>query len=306
VIDQHYPELNSPELNSPEFSNQHNKYSEFFQRTLQKTAKLIAHWQSIGFNHGVMNTDNMSIIGDTFDFGPFAFLDDYNPDFICNHSDHEGRYAFNQQPNIANWNLAVLAQALLPLVNKDSLMEHLDSFPNLFSHYYLEIMRNKLGLSQPVEQAGNRNESVINISLHKDIIDQTLKMMAKCRLDFTYFFRSLSQISDQVTHKNIRDMALDIESFDQWFINYQAALKSDSQNINCLTRTKKMNQFNPKYILRNYLAQEAIEATQSGDYSILKTLHKVLENPFDEQPEFDYLASLPPDWGKKLQISCSS
>jgi uncharacterized protein YdiU (UPF0061 family) len=306
VIDQHYPELNSPELNSPEFSNQHNKYSEFFQRTLQKTAKLIAHWQSIGFNHGVMNTDNMSIIGDTFDFGPFAFLDDYNPDFICNHSDHEGRYAFNQQPNIANWNLAVLAQALLPLVNKDSLMEHLDSFPNFFSHYYLEIMRNKLGLSQPVEQAGNRNESVINISLHKDIIDQTLKMMAKCRLDFTYFFRSLSQISDQVTHKNIRDMALDIESFDQWFINYQAALKSDSQNINCLTRTKKMNQFNPKYILRNYLAQEAIEATQSGDYSILKTLHKVLENPFDEQPEFDYLASLPPDWGKKLQISCSS
>lgn len=294
VIEQHYPELLSSDDDQ---ANPNNRYAQFYNITLNKTAKMIAHWQSIGFCHGVMNTDNMSIIGDTFDFGPFAFLDDYDPNFICNHSDHQGRYAFNQQPNIANWNLAVLAQALLPLVNKESLVEKLDGFSDTFSFYYLELMRNKLGLSQPEKQ-----EDVT----HKDIIDQTLSMLAKCRLDYTVFFRMLSQINQEGTHKALRDMALDITAFDQWHKNYQHALASDQALLNDVQRSEKMNQCNPKFILRNYLAQNAIEAAQQGDYSLVNELHEVLQNPFDEQPQFNHLADLPPDWGKKLEISCSS
>jgi len=310
VIAQHYPHLT--DKNTSDQNSTEGKYAEFYRYTLQKTAKLMAQWQSIGFNHGVMNTDNMSIIGDTFDFGPFAFLDDYDPGFTCNHSDNQGRYAFNQQPNVANWNLAILAQALLPLVNKDLLTERLDSYSDLFSHYFLEIMREKLGLSpsestlQNNAQKDSRIRPDVNTLLHKDIVDETLAMMAQCRLDFTFFFRQLSQIGKPEIKKTIRDMALNVSIFDDWFENYYAVLLADKQDIHSSKRSTKMNRVNPKYILRNYLAQNAIEAAQSGDYSIVENLHEVLKKPFDEQPDFDYLSALPPDWGKILEISCSS
>jgi uncharacterized protein YdiU (UPF0061 family) len=313
VIKQHYPDLSdkySAKDKDKDFDE--NKYVEFYRYTLQKTAKLMAQWQSVGFNHGVMNTDNMSIIGDTFDFGPFAFLDDYDPDFICNHSDNQGRYAFNQQPNIANWNLAILAQALLPLASKTLLVPQLNSYPEIFSHYFLEIMRNKLGLSASQNTIQNNTNDhchkppTIDTLLHKDIIDQTLNMLAKCRLDFTFFFRQLSQIKNTNILKKLRDMALDINVFDQWYENYLNALTADKQDINSPERSKKMNRVNPKYILRNYLAQNAITDAQAGNYSTIESLHQALKNPFEEQPEFDHLAALPPDWGKKLEISCSS
>ena len=294
VIAQHYPDLIEDE----------NKYSKFYEETVNKTAKLIAHWQSIGFCHGVMNTDNMSIIGDTFDFGPFAFLDDYDPRFICNHSDHQGRYAFNQQPNVANWNLAVLAQALLPISDKDTLVTHLDSFSSRFANYYYEMMSNKLGLSADHQKKEDSNPS--DDSDHKSIIDQTLSMLAKCRLDFTYFFRNLSNIGNSEVHNNLRNMALDISGFDQWFTDYTNYLQSHDLDIQSYSRIEKMNRVNPKYILRNYLAQNAISAAQNGDYSVTQALHEALKKPFDEQPEFEHLADLPPDWGKKLEISCSS
>jgi uncharacterized protein YdiU (UPF0061 family) len=315
VIKQHYPDISdkySAKIQSEDKDFDENKYAEFYRYTLQKTAKLMAQWQSVGFNHGVMNTDNMSIIGDTFDFGPFAFLDDYDPAFICNHSDNQGRYAFNQQPNIANWNLAVLAQALLPLVSKTLLVPQLNSYPEIFSHYFLEIMRSKLGLSASQNTIQNNTDShwrkppIIDTLLHKDIIDQTLKMMAECRLDFTLFFRQLSQIRNPSIFKKIRDMALDINVFDDWYENYLSALNTDKQDIYCPERSKKMDQVNPKYILRNYLAQNAIADAQSGNYRTIENLHQTLKNPFEEQPEFDYLAAPPPDWGKKLEISCSS
>lgn len=286
VIGQHYPHL----LEQPD----DNRYLNFYDITLDKTAKLMAHWQSIGFNHGVMNTDNMSIIADTFDFGPFAFLDDYDPNFICNHSDHQGRYAFKQQPNIANWNLAVLAQAMLPLTNKDALVTALDSFPARFSHFFFKLMGEKLGLSDSEN------------SDHQPIIERTLNMMRHCRLDYTYFFRRLSGIGNSESFEQIRSLALDVSEFDEWFTEYKHALHNDQQDINNTDRIKRMNAVNPKFILRNYLAQNAIEAAQKGDYSVLNTLHHVLKNPFEEQPEHELLAALPPEWGKKIEISCSS
>jgi len=287
VIDQHYPELK----NSP------TPYDDFFAITLNKTAKLIAHWQSIGFNHGVMNTDNMSIIGDTFDYGPFAFLDDYDPSFICNHSDHQGRYAFSQQPNIANWNLAVLAQALLPLCEKENLVAKLDTFSDVFSEYYFDMMAKKLGFNKNGQE-------------HKSFIEKTVKLLSHNRFDFTYFFRTLCSVYKPEQLKTLRDQALDITGFDEWFLDYQQALTADGQDFNNQdqnnTRQHNMLNTNPKYILRNYLAQNAISAAQQGDFAPLQELHMALLKPFDEQPQFEHLAELPPDWGKTLEISCSS
>ncbi len=288
VIKYHFPDLLNQETD--------DIYADFFQAVLTRTACLLAHWQSIGFAHGVMNTDNMSITGDTFDFGPFAFLDDYDAGFICNHSDHQGRYAFDQQPNIANWNLAVLAQALLPLANKDKLVAALDSYPDTFEQYYLTKMALKLGLT------GNAKE-------HKDIIEKTLAMMAVCKLDFSYFFRQLSSIHKQDTHTHLRDLCLDINAFDQWFNAYSTSLANNQQALNTEhdnVRETRMNRVNPKYILRNYLAQNAISAAENGDYSEVQKLFTILQHPFDEQTEHDEYANLPPHWGKTLEISCSS
>ncbi len=286
VIHEHYPELD----------NEPQKYLVFFKNTLQKTAELMAHWQSIGFAHGVMNTDNMSILGDTFDFGPFAFMDEYEPSFICNHSDYQGRYAFNQQPNIANWNLSVLAQALLPLTNKEDLMQQLESFSDYFKESFFTKMNAKFGF-------------ICAFDSHQDFIDDSLKMLASCKLDYSYFFRKLNNIHIESVRQEIRNHCLDINLFDRWYTQYEQALVKDGQvpdEASQIKRKNNMDNVNPKYILRNYLAQNAILAAQLGDYSQVQTLHNVLSKPFDEQPEFEEYAQLPPDWGKKLEISCSS
>lgn len=286
VIEQHYPHL----------TNHENPYADFFAITLNKTAKLMAQWQSIGFAHGVMNTDNMSILAETFDYGPFAFLDDYDPNFICNHSDHQGRYAFNQQPNIANWNLSVLAQALLPLVDKSHLIDQLDQYPRIFEQHYLTLMSKKLGLLQ-------NNKSA------KAIIEQTITLLANNKLDFTFFFRQLGNLHQPDVKTQLRNMCLDIAEFDNWVGQYQHALLEDGQADDTASneqRARSMMQVNPKFILRNYLAQNAITAAEQGDYTLVNTLYNILAHPFDEQPEHEKYAQLPPQWGKELSISCSS
>lgn len=284
VIDEHYPEFK--EANSP--------YLSLFEATLKKTATLMAKWQSIGFCHGVMNTDNMSILGDTFDFGPFAFLDDFDPSFICNHSDHQGRYAFDQQPNIANWNLAVLAQAFLPLADKASLLKILETYSDCFKQAYHQEMKEKLGL-------GSLN---ISDESANTLINSTLQLLSKNKLDYTRFFREIIHIQDESVRENIRNQCIDIRAFDDWLEQYSNI--TDIDYLNSPLRIEQMQQKNPKYILRNYLAQNAIEKAQSGDYSEVKKLHQILKNPFDEQPEFEEYSNLPPDWGKELEISCSS
>jgi len=256
----------------------------------------MAHWQSVGFAHGVMNTDNMSILGDTFDYGPFAFLDDCEPGFICNHSDHQGRYAFNQQPNIANWNLAVLAQALLPLVDKQSLVSELETYADIFRAFFVEKMAKKLGLDWMID---SKHQTELN-----SIIDDTMKMLSQGKMDYCIFFRKLASIHNPDTKNFLRNNTLDILGFDSWYDQYMKLVALDSRSRE--ERQKAMNKVNPKYILRNYLAQNAIAAAQKGDYSLVNTLHDVLKNPFDEQPDFESYADFPPQWGKELEISCSS
>ena len=277
------------ERNFPQWADADNKYYLMFENCMFKTARMIAQWQSVGFNHGVMNTDNMSIIGDTIDYGPFGFLDAYDPDHICNHSDNQGRYAFKNQPSVGLWNLNALATSLTSLISNDELIGALKQYEPEYFKQYRNIMAEKLGL----EEYQPDDETLIN---------QLMELLQTNKVDYTIFFRSLSQYSD--ANQSIRDQFVDRGGFDQWAQKYSARLAK--QSISDAQRQKKMNAINPKYVLRNYMAQAAIEAAQQGDYTEVNLLLGVLQTPCDEHPEAEKYAGLPPDWAERLSVSCSS
>jgi serine/tyrosine/threonine adenylyltransferase len=269
------------------------KYAHFFSEVVERTARLIAQWQAVGWAHGVMNTDNMSIHGITLDYGPFGFIDDYDPGFICNHSDHNGRYAFNQQPYIGLWNLSCLAQALLPLAQKEELKAALDRYTPLCEGQYMELMRAKFGLIETKEQDAS-------------LIQDLLALMQLHHIDYTSFFRLLGRFQIGASSRNepLRDFFLDRESFDKWAIRYEDRLREERSRDG--DRLVRMNLVNPKYVLRNYLAQTAIERAQQRDCSEIDRLLTLLQNPYSEQPGMDAYAAPPPNWGKHLSVSCSS
>jgi|CXWL01.1.fsa_nt_gi uncharacterized protein YdiU (UPF0061 family) len=290
VIAQHFPHLQEDA----------DTYARFFQDVVQRTARLIAQWQAVGFAHGVMNTDNMSILGLTLDYGPFGFVDDYDPSFICNHSDQEGRYAFNQQPAVGEWNLGCLAQALLPLIPKEALKAALDEYAPRCRTQTLALMRQKLGLA--TEQPDDES-----------LIADVLKLLQIDRIDYTNFFRALGTIgalgsstsTPEAPPTPLRDWFLDREAFDRWAQQYQARLRAEERSD--AERRAAMNRVNPKYVLRNYLAQNAIDkATKERDFSEIDRLLTLLRTPFDHQPDMEAYAAPPPNWGKHLVVSCSS
>ena len=261
-----------------------------------RTARLMAQWQAVGFCHGVMNTDNMSLLGLTIDYGPFGFLDGFDPGHVCNHSDHQGRYAYARQPGVAFWNLHALAQALLPTLDgpaeqaSEHLLAALEPYKAEYARSMLAALRAKLGL---------RSE-------HDDdqiLIDDLLRLMATDHADFTIAFRRLAG-PDSAT----RDVFLDREAFDAWALRYRARLALEgSVNPNDETeRALRMNRVNPKFVLRNHLAQTAIERAQQGDFDEVQRLLQVLEHPYDEQPEHAPYADHPPAWAQQIEVSCSS
>ena len=267
------------------------RYAVFLSQVVEKTARMIAQWQSVGFAHGVMNTDNMSILGETFDYGPFGFLDDYNEGFVCNHSDNSGRYAFNAQPGVALWNLNALAQALSSLIDETQIKAALEGYrPSLVGHYST-LMRNKLGL-----QTTNDND--------QNLVSELLALMQTSAADFTNTFRQLGTVSINDQQHPLRDNFIDRESFDAWLGKYQQRLKEEARDED--KRHQAMAEVNPKFVLRNYLAQQAIDKAEVGDYKELEKLAKILSKPFEEQPEFEDYAKMPPDWGKRISVSCSS
>ena len=267
------------------------RYTIFLSQVVEKTARMIAQWQSVGFAHGVMNTDNMSILGETFDYGPFGFLDDYNEGFVCNHSDNSGRYAFNAQPGVALWNLNALAQSLSSLIDETQIKAALAHYrPSLIGHYS-SLMRNKLGL-----QNTDDND--------QQLVSELLELMQASAADFTNTFRQLGSVSINDRQHPLRDTFIDRESFDAWLVKYQQRLKSEG--IDEAERQQAMAAVNPKYVLRNYLAQQAIDKAEVGDYKELERLAEILSKPFDEQVEFEDYAKTPPDWGKRISVSCSS
>ena len=290
VIENHYPEL----------AHQTDRYSRWLDAVIARTASLIAQWQAVGFCHGVMNSDNMSVLGLTIDYGPYGFMEAFDPGYICNHSDHQGRYAYDQQPNIALFNLSCFAQAILPLLSEEPeqaaeiAKASLDDYQHYFVQQYATHFRAKLGLK------GLEDED-------QSLLNDLLRIMAADKLDYTILFRRLCDFSsaEQAGNIHLRDLFLQREAFDAWAKRYQ--LRLDKQNDDDASRCIEMKKVNPKYILRNYMAEIAIrKAEQEKDFSGIDRLFKLLQSPFDEQPEHEEYAGLPPDWAGQLSVSCSS
>ncbi|WP_083941102.1 protein adenylyltransferase SelO [Pseudoduganella violaceinigra] len=284
VIDRFYPALRDEE--SP--------YAALLEEVTRRTARMIAHWQAVGFMHGVMNTDNMSILGQTLDYGPFGFMEGFDANHICNHSDDRGRYSYANQPQIGHWNCYALAQALLPLIGEVELtQEALDVYQPEFARHIDQLLHAKLGLN--TSQEGDR-----------ELLDALFALMQANHTDFTIFFRRLStlQSGGPEGDEPLRDLFIDRPAFDQWAESYRARLRAE--NSDDAARKLAMDQVNPKYVLRNYMAQLAIEKAQNKDFSEVERLRALLERPFDEQPENEEYAGFPPDWSSQLSVSCSS
>ena len=278
----------------PHLVEAHDRYARLLQEVAVQTGELIAQWQAVGWAHGVMNTDNMSILGLTLDYGPYGFMEQYDPAFICNHSDHHGRYSFRNQPDIGYWNIRALAQALSPLVEQSDLLKAPEFFEKAMIQRYAELMREKLGLIE--SHAGDDK-----------LLTDLLNLMHSSRVDYTSFFRSLSafQVDSQAPHSELRDQFLHREAFDDWTVRYRERLQAEkSQDAE---RKRRMDRVNPKYVLRNHLAQKAIsQATQHKDYSEIDQLMKLLSDPFTERPGMDEYAAPPPPGSSPIIVSCSS
>jgi uncharacterized protein YdiU (UPF0061 family) len=284
TIDRFYPQCRKQD----KFAG--NPYAALLEAVSERTAGMVAHWQAVGFCHGVMNTDNMSILGLTIDYGPFQFLDAFNPGHICNHSDTQGRYAYNKQPNIAYWNLFCLGQALLPLIDDQELaLAALESYKSVFPATLQARMSAKLGLGR--SQAGDQG-----------LIEDILKLLAQDRVDYTIFWRRLSHVANGSSTETVRDLFLDRAAIELWLLRYSERLRLEAQGL----AGQLMLKTNPKFILRNHLGEQAIRQAKLKDFSEVNTLLALLETPYDEHPGFDAYAGFPPDWASSIEISCSS
>jgi uncharacterized protein YdiU (UPF0061 family) len=277
VIERHYPDL----------SHQDKPYLGLLDAVIDRQAELVAGWQLVGFIHGVMNTDNTSIAGESIDYGPCAFMDSFHPDTVFSSIDHGGRYAYGNQPAIAQWNLAGLARTLLPLIDDDeeaaveSANESIRSFVGRFEGFYLAGMRRKLGLAR--EREGDAT-----------LADDLLSCMANNKADFTLTFRGLSELADESPAANERVRALfeDPVAFDAWAVDWRERLASESRSA--AERRSMMRSANPVYIPRNHRIEEVIRAAvDGGDLAPFERLIEVLDSPYEEQPGQERYAAPP-------------
>ena len=276
-------------------------YLALLREIARRTARLIAQWQGVGFCHGVMNSDNMSMLGLTIDYGPFGFIDSFNAGHVCNHSDSEGRYAYGQQPAVAHWNLYCLAQALIPLtIDLDATRAAVDTFIEEYEQAISEVMHAKLGLAT-IEDGD------------KALIERLLALLHANRTDWTLFWRKLATLPMGATSVQVeapvRDLFMDRDAFDAWAVEYRARLRREAAGD--AERAARMNCVNPKYVLRNYLAEIAIgkargDGGEPRDFTEVERLLRVLAHPYDEQPEHEGYAKAPPDWASGIALSCSS
>ncbi|HIP17891.1 MAG TPA: YdiU family protein [Sulfurovum sp.] len=273
----------------PHLADEENKYFYFFAEVVGKTARLMAEWQAVGFNHGVMNTDNMSIAGLTIDYGPYAFLDDYDFAFICNHTDQYGRYSFGSQPNVGEWNLRALMVALAPLVKSDELQKVMGHYSKFYTEHYLNLMTKKLGFDQHKDEDLN-------------LIKHLLGMMQGLSIDYTLFFRTLSRYNGD--RKELLKLGLYHTPMNDWLHDYDERLEENSSTEE--ERQAKMLQTNPKFVLKNYMLQEAIDKAEEGDYTLVNDLFDIAQNPYAEHEEHEPWAEATPDEFKNRKLSCSS
>lgn len=281
VINRHYPDC----------ANANDPYTAFFTSVVKRTATLMADWQRVGFAHGVMNTDNFSITGATLDFGPYGFLDRYDPYLICNHSDHNGRYAWYLQPSVGFWNLNALAHALSPIIPVTALKQSLAEYePTLTAHYDLSINA-RLGLQQIK-------------TTDRALVQGWLSLLQTAKADFNLSFRWLSSHTIEALMADTTRWGDQADNALSWLKQYQQRCLEES--INETERLQLMQSKNPVYVLRNYLAEQAIQAAEQGQYEPLETLLTALQAPFEEHADLADLAEPPPAWGQCLSISCSS
>ena len=290
VIDHHYPECRDAS----------HPVVALLEQVSLRTARLMADWQAVGFCHGVMNTDNLSILGLTIDYGPFGFLDRFDPGHICNHSDHQGRYAWARQPNAAFWNLHALARSLLPLIgDADAALAAIERYREEFAESLLTRWRAKLGLAT-CEDAD------------RALADDLLRLMATDGCDFTITFRRLVRFISVPDERSdaVRDVFMDREAFDAWGDRYAARLRREA-SVDA-ERASSMERTNPRFVLRNHIAQTAISAAVEGDFSETEQVLAALQAPFEERPPgvtaeaAERYAGFPPDWAQTIEVSCSS
>jgi uncharacterized protein YdiU (UPF0061 family) len=285
------------------------QYLQFFKKVADTTREMILQWQRVGFVHGVMNTDNMSIHGITIDYGPYGWLENYDPNWTPNTTDSQNRrYRFGNQPQVAQWNLYQLANALYPLINEAEPLEKiLESFINNFNSDYKVMFLSKLGIFTSTEA-----DSKLITSLET--------VLPLSETDMTIFFRNLSKIKKEDSVENAIKKVKDafyiseeisgaiLESWKKWFSVYIERL--NKEELSDENREEKMNNINPKYVLRNYMAQLAIDAADQEDYSLINELYLLLQKPYDEQPESEKWFAKRPDWARSKvgcsMLSCSS
>lgn len=272
-------------------------YPSWFQEVCRRTGALMVDWMRLGFVHGVMNTDNMSILGLTIDYGPYGWLEGYDPQWTPNTTDaQERRYCYGNQPHIAQWNLACLAEALLPLIAKEELEQGLAIYADTFNSGWPRALAQKLGL-ESLDRPGDD-------ALARDLFS----LLQEAETDFTLFFRNLARVPlEEPTLEPLRPAfyAEPAAGLTEWLHRYTARARQED-----VTRVDRMNRVNPKYVFRNYLAVQAIDALAQGDASVLERLMTVLQRPYDEQPQHDELAARRPEWARHKPgcsaLSCSS
>jgi uncharacterized protein YdiU (UPF0061 family) len=306
VITMHFHELGTP---SPAV------YARWFEEICKRTGSLMAEWMRVGFVHGVMNTDNMSILGLTIDYGPYGWLEGYDPAWTPNTTDAQGRrYCYGNQPKIGLWNLVQLANALIPLLGDKTPLENaLSAYGETFSSAWRRALSAKLGLGA---LEGDADDALVN-----DLFES----LQAVETDMTLFFRLLAAVPVDGSAQSLDDRSLverlrrafysddafapgHVSRMAAWLRRYIARTQEDGSADS--ERRERMNRANPKYVLRNYLAQQAIDGLEQGDASVLERLMNVLQHPYDEQPEHDDLAERRPEWARNRAgcsaLSCSS
>lgn len=300
TIQHHFPEIKS---------NGKESYIEFFRKVLDKSLRMVIDWQRVGFVHGVMNTDNMSILGLTIDYGPYGWLEPFDNNWTPNTTDRTNRrYRFGNQPSVVLWNLYQLANALHPIIEDTAALESiLHEFQQKFENQFLDMMTNKLGLEKKMEEDSK-------------LIENLFSNFEKAETDYTIFFRLLSNIekndTKEVSFTKIQDsfynpseMSDELKgAWKDWLQKYLNRINEEI--LDDISRAEKMNKTNPKYVLRNYMAQLAIDAAETNDFSIVEELHNLLKQPYAEQPKFEKWFAKRPEWARTKvgcsMLSCSS
>jgi uncharacterized protein YdiU (UPF0061 family) len=277
---------------------------EWYHEVCRRTGRLMSDWMRLGFVHGVMNTDNMSILGLTIDYGPYGWLEGYDPMWTPNTTDNDmRRYCYGNQPQIGLWNLARLAEALLPIVPEPELQEGLTLYGETYQDSFIAALQAKLGVE--------------SLEGDEELVTEMFRLLNAVETDFTLFFRGLSSVVDGDDAALLAPLRRafyaepapeHVAKWAGWLRQYLARAARDG--VPAAERAKRMNSVNPKYVPRNYLAQLSIDAMAQGDASVLERLMRVLERPYDEQPEHDDLAARRPEWARSKPgcsaLSCSS